>query len=76
MAAPTAVTGVVLPDTEAWWVRDPTGRDYPVWVALPAGYERDTHLRYPVLYVTDAPIRRSAPSPAIRTAGCSACTCC
>lgn len=54
MAAPTAVTGVVLPGTEAWWVRDPTGRDYRVWVALPAGYERDTHLRYPVLYVTDA----------------------
>lgn len=55
--------GVVLPDTEAWTVRDPLGREYPIWVALPAGYERDTHLRYPVLYVTDAlysfPLARS-----------------
>jgi len=55
--------GVVLPDTETWTVCDPVGRDYPIWVSLPAGYARDTHLRYPVLYVTDAlysfPLARS-----------------
>lgn len=55
--------GVVLPDTEAWTMHDPVGRDYPIWVSLPAGYARETHLRYPVLYVTDAlysfPLARS-----------------
>ncbi|MFF2049572.1 alpha/beta hydrolase [Stenotrophomonas bentonitica] len=63
MASGCAMPGVVLPDTEAWTVRDPVGRDYPIWVSLPAGYARDTHLRYPVLYVTDAlysfPLARS-----------------
>ena len=29
--------GVVLPDTEAWTMHDPVGRDYPIWVSLPAG---------------------------------------
>ncbi len=48
------VTGVVLPDTEAFTVHDPAGRDYPVWVALPASYASAPQRRYPVLYVTDA----------------------
>ncbi|MCF7749719.1 hypothetical protein KQ945_03090 [Bacillus subtilis subsp. subtilis] len=48
------VTGVVLPDTESWAVHDPAGRDYPIWVALPASYAKHPQRRYPVLYVTDA----------------------
>ena len=41
--------------TEVWTVPDPvSGRDYQVFVSLPASYaERPDH-RYPVLYVTDA----------------------
>lgn len=49
-----AVSGVVLPDTESWNVHDPQGRDYPIWVALPASYATHPERRYPVLYVTDA----------------------
>lgn len=51
---PAPVAGVVLPDTEAFTVHDPAGRDYPVWVALPASYASAPQRRYPVLYVTDA----------------------
>lgn len=53
-SAATAVPGVVLPDTEALRVHDPVGRDYPIWVALPADYAAHPEKRYPVLYVTDA----------------------
>ncbi len=49
-----ALSGVVLPDTEALRVHDPIGRDYPVWVALPADYAAHPEKHYPVLYVTDA----------------------
>lgn len=48
------VPGVVLPDTEALLAHDPVGRDYPIWVALPADYAAHPKQRYPVLYVTDA----------------------
>lgn len=50
----TAVPGVMLPDTESLRVHDPIGRDYALWVALPAGYAAHPQKRYPVLYVTDA----------------------
>jgi len=50
----TAVPGVVLPDTESLRVHDPVGRDYALWVALPAGYAAHPQKRYPVVYVTDA----------------------
>ncbi len=50
----TAVPSVVLPDTESLRVHDPIGRDYALWVALPAGYAAHPQKRYPVLYVTDA----------------------
>lgn len=50
----TAVPGVVLSDTESLRVHDPIGRDYALWVALPAGYAAHPQKRYPVLYVTDA----------------------
>jgi len=53
-AATQPVSGVVLPDTESWRVHDPAGRDYPIWVALPASYAAHPERRYPVLYVTDA----------------------
>ncbi|MNU33220.1 Ferri-bacillibactin esterase BesA [compost metagenome] len=53
-SAATAVPGVVLPDTEALRVHDPVGRDYPIWVALPADYAAHPEKRYPVVYVTDA----------------------
>ncbi|QNA97448.1 alpha/beta hydrolase [Stenotrophomonas maltophilia] len=53
--ATKAATGVVLPDTEALRVHDPVGRDYPIWVALPADdYAAHPEKHYPVLYVTDA----------------------
>lgn len=52
--AASAVPGVELPDTEALRVHDPVGRDYPVWVALPASYASNPAKHYPVLYVTDA----------------------
>lgn len=53
-APDAAVPGVVLPDTEALLVHDLARRDYPIWVALPAGYAENPERRYPVLYVTDA----------------------
>ncbi|MNM65601.1 Ferri-bacillibactin esterase BesA [compost metagenome] len=41
--------------SEVWDVPDPvSGRDYQVFVALPAGYADNPDKRYPVLYVSDA----------------------
>lgn len=41
--------------TEVWDVDDPaSGRDYQVFIALPAAYAENPQRRYPVLYVTDA----------------------
>lgn len=45
----------VLKGTQVWTVPDPvSGRDYEVFVSLPASYETSPTRRYPVLYVTDA----------------------
>ncbi len=45
----------VLTGTQVWSVPDPaSGRDYQVFVSLPASYEAEPNRRYPVLYVTDA----------------------
>ncbi|MDP3491087.1 MAG: alpha/beta hydrolase-fold protein [Phenylobacterium sp.] len=45
----------VLKGTQVWTVPDPvSGRDYEVFVSLPASYEAEPQRRYPVLYVTDA----------------------
>jgi len=45
----------VLAGTQVWTVPDPvSGRDYEVFVSLPASYETSPGRRYPVLYVTDA----------------------
>ena len=45
----------VLTGTQVWTVPDPvSGRDYEVFVSLPASYETSPQRRYPVLYVTDA----------------------
>lgn len=45
----------VLTGTQVWSVPDPvSGRDYEVFVSLPASYESQPNRRYPVLYVTDA----------------------
>lgn len=45
----------VLKGTQVWSVPDPaSGRDYEVFVSLPASYETSPQRRYPVLYVTDA----------------------
>ncbi len=45
----------VLAGTQVWSVPDPvSGRDYEVFVSLPASYEAEPNRRYPVLYVTDA----------------------
>ncbi len=44
-----------LAGTEVWTVPDPvSGRDYQVFVSLPASYAEQANRRYPVLYVTDA----------------------
>ncbi|MFT4198688.1 MAG: alpha/beta hydrolase-fold protein [Pseudoxanthomonas sp.] len=44
-----------MSDTQTLAVRDQAaGRDYPVWISLPAGYAEQPQRRYPVLYVTDA----------------------
>ncbi|MEN5206900.1 alpha/beta hydrolase-fold protein [Stenotrophomonas terrae] len=41
--------------SEVWDVPDPvSGRNYQMFVALPAGYADNPDKRYPVLYVTDA----------------------
>ncbi len=45
----------VLKGTQVWTVPDPvSGRDYEVFVSLPASYEAEPRRRYPTLYVTDA----------------------
>lgn len=45
----------VLTGTQVWSVPDPvSGRDYEVFISLPASYEAQPNRRYPVLYVTDA----------------------
>ncbi len=45
----------VLKGTQVWTVPDPvSGRDYEVFVSLPASYETHPQRRYPVVYVTDA----------------------
>jgi predicted alpha/beta superfamily hydrolase len=45
----------VLKGTQVWTVPDPvSGRDYEVFVSLPASYETSPDRRYPVVYVTDA----------------------
>lgn len=45
----------VLTGTQVWTVPDSvSGRDYQVFVSLPASYETSPQRRYPVLYVTDA----------------------
>lgn len=45
----------VLQGTQVWAVPDPvSGRDYEVFVSLPASYATSPDRRYPVLYVTDA----------------------
>ena len=45
----------VLQGTQVWAVPDPvSGRDYEVFVSLPASYATSPNRRYPVLYVTDA----------------------
>lgn len=45
----------VLTGTQVWAVPDPvSGRDYQVFVSLPASYDANPKRRYPVLYVTDA----------------------
>ena len=54
-AAPLEGQPYVLKDTQVWTVPDPfSGRDYEVFVSLPASYEAEPQRRYPVLYVTDA----------------------
>lgn len=57
--APQAASGngspYVLQGTQVWAVPDPvSGRDYEVFVSLPASYATSPDRRYPVLYVTDA----------------------
>jgi predicted alpha/beta superfamily hydrolase len=45
----------VLKGTQVWTVPDPvSGRDYEVFVSLPASYEANPQRRYPVVFVTDA----------------------
>ena len=45
----------VLQGTQVWTVPDPvSGRDYEVFVSLPASYGKEPQRRYPTLYVTDA----------------------
>lgn len=54
-AAPSEGGPYVLKDTQVWTVPDPvSGRDYEVFVSLPASYEAEPQRRYPTLYVTDA----------------------
>ncbi len=48
--APYEISG-----SQVWEVPDPvSGRDYEVFVSLPASYATEPSRRYPVLYVTDA----------------------
>ena len=54
-ADPVDGSPYVLRGTQVWAVPDPvSGRDYEVFVSLPASYESSPDRRYPVLYVTDA----------------------
>lgn len=54
-AASTDGSPYVLQGTQVWAVPDPvSGRDYEVFVSLPASYATSPGRRYPVLYVTDA----------------------
>ncbi|PLR28538.1 esterase [Caulobacter zeae] len=56
-AAAVSVEGgpYVLRGTQVWTVPDPvSGRDYEVFVSLPASYEASPQRRYPVVFVTDA----------------------
>lgn len=53
--APAEGAPYVLKGTEVRTVPDPiSGREYEVFVSLPASYETSPERRYPVLYVTDA----------------------
>ena len=53
--APLEGQPYVLKDTQVWTVPDPvSGRDYEVFVSLPASYEAEPQRRYPTIYVTDA----------------------
>ncbi|MEG0818062.1 MAG: alpha/beta hydrolase-fold protein, partial [Brevundimonas sp.] len=53
--SPTEGAPYVLTGTQVWSVPDPvSGRDYEVFVSLPASYATEPNRRYPVLYVTDA----------------------
>lgn len=53
--APAEGAPYVLKGTQVWTVPDPvSGRDYEVFVSLPASYATSPTRRYPVLYVTDA----------------------
>ena len=54
-AAEAAVEGApyVLKGTQVWSVPDPvSGREYEVFVSLPASYETEPNRRYPVLYLS------------------------
>jgi predicted alpha/beta superfamily hydrolase len=54
-AAPSEGGPYVLAGTQVWTVPDPvSGRDYEVFVSLPASYDAEPQRRYPTLYVTDA----------------------
>ncbi|VXA90473.1 DUF3693 domain-containing protein [Brevundimonas sp. G8] len=54
-ATPAEGAPYVLTGTQVWTVPDPvSGRDYQVFVSLPASYDTSPQRRYPVLYVTDA----------------------
>lgn len=53
--APPAARPYVLDGTQVLPVPDPvSGRQYEIFVNLPAGYDREPQRRYPVLYITDA----------------------
>ncbi len=53
--APADGSPYVLQGTQVWAVPDPvSGRDYEVFISLPASYATSPDRRYPVLYVTDA----------------------
>lgn len=57
LSEPGAAEGApyVLADTQVLNVPDPvSGRNYQVFVSLPADYEANPDRRYPTLYVTDA----------------------
>ena len=55
LATPAEGAPYVLAGTQVWSVPDPiSGREYEVFVSLPASYGTSPQRRYPVLYVTDA----------------------